>query len=80
MPPPNIQGMLEVAALLADGPKTIGEIMDRCGISMRTAYRMRRMLVRHGYDVVTRPGPDGATFEILDVPAETPQPRKTQPS
>lgn len=64
---------------MAEGPKTVVEIMDRCRISMRTAYRMRRMLIRHGYDVVTRPGPDGATFEILDVPKEIPQPRKAQP-
>lgn len=80
MPPPNIQGMLEVAAMLADGPKTVVEIMGKCGISQRTAYRMRNMLIKYGYDVVTRPGPDGSTFEILDVPEEIPQPKKAQPA
>jgi predicted DNA-binding transcriptional regulator YafY len=72
MPPPNIPGMLEVAELLADGPRTIEDIMSSCRISQRTAYRRLDMLRRHGYDVVARPGPDGVTVEILDVPADPP--------
>jgi hypothetical protein len=64
--------MLEVAELLADGPRTIEDIVSGCGISQRTAYRRLGMLRRYGYDVVARPGPNGVTVEILDVPAKLP--------
>lgn len=79
MPPPNIKGLLEVADMLAEGPRTVADIMATCGISERTAYRRLEMLRRHGYDVVSRPGPDGTTAEILDVPVHPPAVRKKEP-